>query len=207
MKVEKLILGELQTNSFIIIGENNHCVIVDPGAQANRVIDTLTRLELHLEAVLITHCHFDHIGAADEIAKKYGVDIIAHNDEGIKMMDSQKNLSALFMAKALTVEMTHAAADGDVLNYGNGLEFICIEVPGHTENSLCFYHKDGLLFSGDTLFNYSIGRTDLYSGSPYDLQRNIRRKLLELPKDTIVYPGHGIKTTIGIELKDNPYLA
>jgi hydroxyacylglutathione hydrolase len=200
-KVTCIPVGELETNCYIIEGEDKQCIVVDPGAESIKLVKIIQDLELVVKGVLITHCHFDHIGAAGLVAKKFEVDIFAQSQEAEKMMNPEENLSIYFDNKPIEIEATQQLEDGQLVDFGHGLKFKCLEVPGHTENSLCFYHEDGFVLTGDTLFNEGIGRTDLYSGSPTDLVYNIKRILFALPIHTIAYPGHGLATTIGKEMQ------
>lgn len=205
--VRSIVLGELEANCYIIEGEDKHCVLIDPGDESIRLVKTIQDLGLTVDGVLITHCHFDHIGAASQVAKKFNVEIYAHPSEATKMMNPQDNLSAFYGLNQIKVETNQFIEDGQCIDFGNGLKWTCLEVAGHTENSICFYHEEGHVFTGDTLFNDSIGRTDLYSGSPNDLVMNIKRVLLTLPVQTQVYPGHGLSTTIGKELQYNTFIS
>jgi len=205
LTIRTLELGELQTNCYIIEGEEGHCVVVDPGDESIKLVKTIQDFNLTVEAILVTHCHFDHIGAVTATAKKFGVEIYAHAAETEKMKDPEANLSAFYGLNPAVVIATRFIEHNQTLDFGYGLEFLCLEVPGHTENSMCFYHSSGHVITGDTLFNDSVGRTDLYSGSPMDLVINIKKVLFALPVATKVYPGHGLSTTIGREMQYNPY--
>jgi glyoxylase-like metal-dependent hydrolase (beta-lactamase superfamily II) len=209
--INRLMLGDLQTNCFIVSSTKNTsqdkaCILVDPGGESHKLIEMMTLRGLSLKGILITHAHFDHIGAVKDLVDYYGVAVYAHKQEAIDMMDAKKNLSELFSGKNITCKASDFIDESSILDFGDGLKFSVIEVAGHSNHSLCYHHESGHVFTGDTLFNSSIGRTDLYDGSPVDLVTNIQKKLLVLPEETLVYPGHGMQTSIRQEKASNPYL-
>lgn len=195
-------------NTYIVIGEDKKsALLVDPASDAERIVAYLTGQSLELKAMLITHGHFDHIGAVDRLVRALKVPVYAHEEEGRVMADPMKNLSTYFTSSAVTGEATETVADKDCLDFGSDLQFSAICVPGHSPKSLCYYSADAaVLFSGDTLFAGGIGRTDLYDGPGTDLKKNIQERLLHLPDATVIYPGHGEHSTIGKEKAYNPYL-
>lgn len=206
IEIQQLQLGEMQTNCFLINNPAKKCVIIDPGAEANKIIKLLQEQELELVAILVTHGHFDHIGGVNALVDELHVPVYAHEKESKMMKDPNKNLSSLFGNLTITCKANELIEDKAVLEFGEDLVFDVIEVPGHTSHSLCFYHQSGHLFTGDTLFKGSVGRTDLYSGDSRDLIKNIFTKLLKFPAETKVYPGHGLATTLNQEKSSNPYL-
>lgn len=204
MEVITLSLGLGQTNCYII-HKDSKCVVIDPGDWWEEIEKVLIFNELKLLAILITHRHYDHIGAVDEGAKSHQVPVYAHEFEADGMKDPSKNLSVL-MGLNTTAVADRFIAEGETLVIGC-FEFDVIEVSGHTEHSLCFYSKElGAVFTGDTLFKSSVGRVDFHNGTMEELCENIKHKLLVLPTDTLVYPGHGPFTSIEIEAKANPYI-
>lgn len=207
MKVYPLALGPLQTICYIVSNDQK-AVVIDPGANAGQVIRYLGTKKLELEAILLTHGHFDHIGAVNELAEKYQVPIYAHKKEKEYFENPEINLSPM-VHQSLVLKPN--------FNYQylvDGTHFTCLEtdiqvfhVPGHTTGSLCFYFaQDEMVFTGDTLFKGSIGRTDFIYGNHDQLVSGIKRKLLSLPAQTLVYPGHGDCTTIEEESQSNPFL-
>ncbi|MTL91697.1 MBL fold metallo-hydrolase, partial [Turicibacter sanguinis] len=186
----------------------NKAVVIDPAANAQTIIRHLKTKGLELEAILLTHGHFDHIGAVNELATHYQVPIYAHKKEKEYFENPDVNLSPMIYERLVL------NPNFDYQFLADGAEFDCIDtniqafhVPGHTTGSLCFYFKEGdMLFTGDTLFKGSIGRTDFIYGNHDQLVTGIKKKLLTLPKNTLVYPGHGDCTTIEEETNHNPFL-
>ncbi|MDO4926943.1 MAG: MBL fold metallo-hydrolase [Turicibacter sp.] len=207
MKVYPLVLGSVQTACYIISNEKK-AVVVDPAANANQIIQYLGTKKLELEAVLLTHGHFDHIGAVNELVAKYQVPIYAHKKEKEYFENPDVNLSPMIYERlVLNKDFEYRfISDQEVIE--------CLEtkvkafhVPGHTTGSICYYFEsEDIVFTGDTLFKHSIGRTDFIYGNHDQLIKGIRGKLLSLPGHTLVYPGHGECTTIGEESKHNPFL-
>lgn len=208
MKIKRMVLGGLANNTYIVIGQDGvSAVLVDPAYEAERIIEFLTGQGLELKAMLITHGHFDHIGAVSKIVEHTGVAVVAHEEEAKIMSDSIKNLSTYFTSRGVTAEANQFISDKEVVDFGSDLRFKAIVVPGHSPKSTCYYSKDAaLVFTGDTLFSGSMGRTDYYNGDSHDLVKNIKERLLFLPGETVVYPGHGETTTITNEKHYNPYL-
>lgn len=205
MKKKKFIVGNLQENCYVYVNEKvNEAIIVDPGAEAQRIMEYIEENEVKIIAIFLTHYHFDHIGATDELKKKYNVPVFAHEEEAKVMHDIVRNLSSKFDFKKITADVDRYIKDGETVKVGKDTKIKAIEVPGHTEHSLCYYiEEDKVVFTGDTLFKGTTGRRDLYDGSYNDLSINIKEKLYVLPDETIVYPGHGKVTTIGEEKETN----
>ncbi|QUH31200.1 MBL fold metallo-hydrolase [Vallitalea guaymasensis] len=207
MKVKTMMLGILQTNVYIVYDEESKdAVVIDPAGDEDRIIRFIEENNLRLMGILITHGHFDHIGVVDAIRDNYGVPVFTSRQEGELMADPNKNLSLNLMRTVVAVENDEVVGDKDILEFGE-LEFDCIVVPGHSPESVCYYNKDNdVLFCGDTLFAGSIGRTDFYDGPQNTLINSIKDRLMILPEETKVYPGHGFQTTIGYEKKTNIYM-
>lgn len=201
------VVGPVQTNCYFFYNEETReCVLVDPGDDAKKIKQYMGVNELKLKAILLTHGHFDHILAVEELRKEYGVSVYAAEEEKDVLKNTNLNLSGQ-MSGAVSLEADKWLRDGEELELlGQGMH--CILTPGHTQGGMCFYFpKEKVLFSGDTLFEESVGRTDLPTGSMSTLIRSIREKLFTLPEDVVVYPGHGMKTTIGREKMYNPFAA
>lgn len=207
MKVKTMMLGILQTNVYIVYDEESKdAVVIDPAGDEDRIIRFIEENNLRLMGILVTHGHFDHIGVVDAIRDNYGVPVFTSRQEGELMADPNKNLSLNLMRTVVAVENDEVVGDKDILEFGE-LEFDCIVVPGHSPESVCYYNKDNdVLFCGDTLFAGSIGRTDFYDGPQNTLINSIKDRLMILPEETKVYPGHGFQTTIGYEKKTNIYM-
>ena len=180
--------------------------MIDPADNGNLIYDKLTQNGFSVEAILLTHGHFDHIWGTKELRELSGAKIYALDKEQTLCESVDNNLSAM-VGRAYTVVPDEYVADGAELTFDN-ISFKVIATPGHTIGSCCYYvEKAGILISGDTLFQESTGRTDFPTGSMSSIVRSIREKLFVLPDDTKVYPGHGDSTTIGYEKKYNPFVA
>ncbi len=208
MKWKQVPLGPLQTNCYIVYDENQSCLIVDPGDNPKKLVSMIEQLELKPEAIVLTHAHFDHIGAVDSIRDKYGIQVYIHEKEKDWLTDAALNGSKYFMlnepVRARAAD--HLIKDEGEMAIGN-FRFEVFETPGHSPGSISMYFPDdNFVLAGDALFNGSIGRTDLPGGNHNQLIRSIHDRLLVLPEDTEVLPGHGPSTTIGHEMDSNPFL-
>lgn len=203
MKIKNLILSICGTNCYILYNEHSkECVIIDPAAEPETIDMHITKLGMEPKAILLTHGHFDHIGAVDSLKKKYGISVYAHEDEADITENGMLNLSAMFGgADSVTVDVR--------LRHGQkfslcGWNVEVVHTPGHTKGSCCYIIDDGLkkrLFSGDTLFYRSHGRTDFPTGSERMIIDSIIDRLLVLDGNMEVYSGHGETTTIEDEKK------
>ena len=200
-------VGALQTNCYIVHNiDTKECIIVDPGDEAEKICRYLTRKELKLQAIFLTHGHFDHIGAVSELKDKYSVPVYAAAEEKDVLQTDSLNMSSLIDRK-MSLSADYWVEDGQKISC-LGQEVTCILTPGHTQGGMCYYFpKAGFLFSGDTLFQESTGRTDFPTGSMSRIIRSIREKLFVLPEAVQVYPGHGPKTSIENEKMFNPFAA
>ncbi|MFP4697970.1 MAG: MBL fold metallo-hydrolase [Eubacteriales bacterium] len=207
MKIKTIGLSSMATNCYIIYDEKTEeAIIIDPAEDNNNTIEKkISTFKINPKAILLTHGHFDHIGSVDRLKKEYDIPVYASAFEKDMMEDSKKNLSKYFIGVEITANANKVIKDGDVLSIGT-FNLKCIEVPGHTQESICFYMEEGYLFSGDTLFRNSIGRSDLFEGPADTLAKNIKNKLLILPEETKVFPGHGFTTTIKQEKENNMFL-
>lgn len=203
--VKRLIVGPLEENCYIVYKENGNgkCFLVDPGASGNRILREMEDLRLVPEAILLTHGHFDHIMAVEWILKKYPeTRVHALDAEKEVLCDPEKSLLRAFGGKFET-DGIRFLPDGALLSVA-GIPFRYLATPGHTAGSACIYLEDErILFSGDTLFLESAGRTDFPTGNTAQLSESIKGKLMSLPDDTKVYPGHGEETSIAHERKFN----
>lgn len=208
MKLLGIPLGSFQTNCYILIDEKtNQAVVIDPGSEPERLIKELNGLKADVKAVLLTHGHGDHIGAVEALRKETGAPLYVHPLDAAMLGDANCNLSS-FTGEALACkESEHLVKEDDIIQVGEEIKLQVIFTPGHTQGGVCYYAKDqGLLFAGDTLFAESIGRTDFPGGSYGTLIQNIKDKLMTLPGETRVFPGHGPETTIEWEKDHNPFI-
>lgn len=204
-QIESLVLGMMGTNCYLARNrETGAMLIIDPADTPEQIHDKVRRLEGTPEAVLLTHGHFDHIGAAEAIRQRYGIPVFALDKEREVLEDPGKNLSAMFGA-GYTLKADRYLRDGDVLELA-GAGIRVLHTPGHTVGSCCYYlEQEAVLFSGDTLFRCSVGRTDFPTGSMSQLHEALHGKLLTLPEETLVLPGHDASTDIRYEKMFNPY--
>ena len=207
MQVEHLTVGPVQTNCYLAINkETKEAIIIDPGDDADRIGMRLMQLEAKPVAILLTHGHFDHAGAAKALAAQYDILVYAHEKEAETLADSRMNLSGPLAGGATTYHADVFLKDEQELTLA-GLHMRVLFTPGHTPGGCCYYFpREDVLFSGDSLFCGSVGRTDFPGGSMRTLVDSVRNKLMSLPENTVVYPGHDIETTIEQERMYNPFL-
>ena len=207
MKVEQMTLGSFGTNCYILIDETTmDAYCVDPGDYAEVIQNKLQENGWNLKGILLTHGHFDHIYAVKALKRVYDIPVYALEAEKELLNDSIKNLSDQFAAP-YTLDADVYLHDGETLLVA-GSNMQVLATPGHTAGSCCFYFpQEDLLFSGDTLFCASVGRTDMPTGSFSRIIQSIKEKLFVLDDRIKVYPGHGEATTIGYEKDYNPFLS
>lgn len=203
-------LGDFMTNCYTVYNsETREAVIIDPPSNAWFLSNMLTNQQLKCVAILLTHGHIDHIGAVPELLELIGhkIPVYASAEEVDVLNDPRKNLSAMLCDQVVTLKPDILLEAGQVIEL-LGTKITCILVPGHTKGGMCYYLEENqMLFSGDTLFSRSIGRSDFPTGNGIQLVSNIKEKLMVLPNVTAVYPGHNERTTIGREQETNPFLA
>lgn len=185
------------TNCYIVLDEKSkELMVVDPAGQADRIIEMIEILKGNVKYLYITHCHGDHTGAVEELKEKYNCKILIHRDDAPGINNPDLNLTYFIGIKNIELDADSVVDDGDLIHLGD-LEFKVIHTPGHTKGGSSLYcEKKKLLFSGDTMFRGTWGRTDLPTSSIEDIMDSITKKLLVLPGETIVYPGHGKSTRI-----------
>lgn len=208
LKVSTYPLGPIQTNCYIIQDDTNHCLIIDPGDEGHRIINKIKNNELTPVAILLTHAHFDHIGAVDVVRDKFNIPVYIHEDENEWLSNPALNGSIKYPGFPVI-----NGRKADVLLKGKEiLELGPFKIetrytPGHSPGSLSFIFNDSrFAIVGDTLFQNGVGRTDLIGGSTTVLLKSIHDELLSLDDDFIIYPGHGNSTTPVQEKDSNPYL-
>ncbi len=207
MEIKRLVLGLVRTNCYIVYTEDTKkAVIIDPAADSRRIAEEISALGVTPEAVLLTHGHFDHMLAADSLRNGYRIPVCVLKEDAELLKEPNLNCSEQFLRMAYGISADKEFTDGQKLTFLDGV-FTVIATPGHTEGSCCYYAEtEKLLFSGDTLFQGSVGRTDLPTGRAAQISLSIREKLFVLPDDTLVLSGHGDETTIGEEKQYNPYV-
>ena len=206
LKIGKIMMGMCQTNCYFVYEEGKKDVLLfDPADRGDYLYEALRDKGFLVKAILLTHGHFDHIWGAEKLRELSGAKLYAFEAERELCADPGMNISAS-AGRAVSIVPDEWFVDGQEVTL-NDITFRAILTPGHTAGSGCFYfEKDKILVSGDTLFEGSVGRTDFPTGSMSTLVRSIREKLMILPEDVKVYPGHGDMTTIGYEKDNNPFL-
>jgi len=207
MIIEKLVVGQLAANCYIVGSEvGGEGMIIDPGGDASQITSRVRELKLNIKLIVLTHGHSDHAAALKEIKEATGAQVAIHADDTKTLRRRTLNLSlflGIFYLHPLP-SPDRLLKDGDTMDIGS-LHFKVLHTPGHSPGSICLL-GEGVLFSGDTLFSLSIGRTDLPGGSFDQLMNSIQSQLMALDDKIKVYPGHGPETTIGSERGGNPFL-
>lgn len=206
MIIEKYLTGPLQVNTYLVIDEETKKgFIVDPGGFDKKIADEILEKGFTIQYIVLTHGHGDHIGGVQEFQNLYkDSKVVASEKERALLMDARLNFSRETCGRTIEIDPDIQVNDGDTLAVGN-LTLKFIMTPGHTTGGMCIY-VDKILFSGDTLFQQSIGRTDFPGGSFSEIKNSITNKLFLLPEDTQVFPGHMGLTSIGYEMRNNPFV-
>jgi hydroxyacylglutathione hydrolase len=208
--LKQFTFNELGVNAFILYDETLKCIIVDPGCSEPSQQQQLSRFlqygNLQPEAIVLTHGHFDHLSGLAWAKRTFSCSVVMHPDDLFLLNNAEQHAGLFGFSIDPPPQPDRFIGEGEVLTFGNSKVNI-MHVPGHSPGSICLYsRKSGLLICGDVLFNGSIGRTDLFGGNHPLLIRGIREKLMVLPRETTVWPGHGPNTTIGSEYDTNPFL-
>lgn len=206
MRVERFVTGIISTNCYLVINEETkQTVIIDLAACPKKLLGFIEEEGLEVEAILLTHGHFDHIMGIDGFLEHFEVPVYVHEEDEQVMNDPVLNQSSIYTS-GYTFSGAQYLRDRQTLKLA-GYVFEVIHTPGHTWGGCCYYvASENVLFSGDTLFQESVGRTDFETSSMSDLMHSVREKLFQLPEETHVYPGHMGETTIGHEKIHNPYV-
>lgn len=206
MKIEKFVIGIIGTNCYLVQNEETkECILIDPAVLRAEIVSHIRSQGLKLKAILLTHGHFDHIMGVDGFLAEFPVPVYAHEKEKELLNDASLNSSSTY-GPPYTFSGAEYVKDHEKL-HAAGFDIEVIYTPGHTIGGCCYYvPSEGVLFSGDTLFCSSIGRSDFPTGSAGQLIRSIQERLMCLPDETRVYPGHMDETTIAFEKKSNPFL-
>ncbi len=199
------ILPEYGTNTILVWDEESkEAILIDPGSPSDVLYKEIVKMNLKVTAILNTHGHADHIGGNEYFKSKFACPILIHQADKDKLIDSKKNLSAFMGQDIVSPAADVILQEGDIVKLGK-IDLKVIHTPGHTEGGISLYGQ-GILISGDTLFQLSVGRTDFPGGSFEKLENSIKDKLFVLPDETIVIPGHGGFTSIDREKLENPFI-
>lgn len=208
MKIEKFVEPNFGENIYVLSDdESKKCAVIDPGLGANvesKVLSYIKNNNLILEYIILTHGHGDHIGAVKYVKERTNAKVIAHHDEKELLLDKKKNLSNMMHCGPQEFDADIYVKDKDKLELGN-LKLTFLHTPGHTKGCMCI-RVGNEMFTGDTLFAGSIGRTDLYGGDYKQIEKSLK-KLSKYEDNVVIYPGHGPHSTLGVEKMTNPYMS
>jgi hydroxyacylglutathione hydrolase len=203
MRVEKIAVGQLDVNCFVVSDGSPEAMVIDPGDESDRISWTIDQLSLRPRYILFTHAHYDHVCAGGDLKARYGASIVMHESERDTYLATKDLCISWGYGPEDFPPPDLLVKDGDLITVG-GITFEVLHAPGHTPGGICLYGSK-TLFSGDTLFRGAVGRTDL-AGGDIELLGNSLKRILDFPPDTRVLCGHGEETTIGFELQHNPFL-
>lgn len=208
LKIQKLPVGELEANCYLVYDGENNAVIIDPGAEPDYILSEIESLGIKPLAILLTHAHFDHFGAAAEVIEKYQIPLYVHTFDRPMVTSAEYSLAVQLgfgaMYRRPDENFIRTFEDNETLKFSEELEFLVIHTPGHSPGSSCFRHGD-ILFSGDTLFRDGVGRVDFQGGNIHDMRKSLAR-LGALEGDCKVYTGHYAETTLEHERTFGHYL-
>lgn len=206
MKIIIMPVGPIEANCYIVFDEKTkECMVIDPGDEGNRIFEEIEKQSLTVKYIVNTHGHGDHIGANRYLKEKTGAELLIHEEDAPMLTDPAKNMSLYMGANINKPAADRHLHEGDILEIGSA-KFTVLHTPGHTKGGICLLGKE-VCFTGDTLFQFSIGRTDLPGGSYNEIITSIETKLLTLDEKITVFPGHGPQTTIAKEKANNPFFS
>ncbi len=208
MKFETVVVGPLAVNSYVIYDEETRdCVIIDPGEEGFKIIETISTLNLNPKEIWLTHAHFDHLGGIAAVTRKYDVTVFLHSEDYFLYKTANEH------AIVFGFDIETPNPDPSFFNMKIGTKKIgsftidILHTPGHSPGGVSFYNKErNIVFTGDLIFDHSVGRTDVPGGSFEDLESSIQKQIYTLGDDCVIYPGHGPKTSVGREKKQNPFV-
>lgn len=205
MILKSIVVGSFGANCYVVgCEETKEAVVIDPGGEVNLILDELKGKGLKVKYIVNTHGHIDHIGGNDELREATGAQVMIHEQDASMLTEPKLNFSGMMGRQEGFKAADTLLKEGDVIEFGT-IKLKVLHTPGHTKGGICLL-TDGLVFTGDTLFNESIGRTDFPGGDYDSIIKSILEKLMTLPDETIVYPGHMGDSTIAHERKHNPFL-
>ena len=203
MIIETVVVGPFESNCYVVGSEPTmEGMIIDPGADAGKIMGIVKARKLDIKFIVLTHGHIDHVSALPQVREATGAPVAIHAADAVFLQGQRQDSVMGFQYPQVTVD--RQLQGGDKLTLG-GLDFLVLHTPGHTPGGISLLGP-GVVFTGDALFNYSVGRTDFPGGSHQQLINGIQTKLMVLPDSTAVYPGHGPASTIGAERRGNPFL-
>lgn len=205
MKVIQIPTQGFVANCYLVYSTDAKAgFVVDPGNNIEDIVAEIDKNNIELKYIILTHGHGDHLSGVQSLKERYDIPLLIHNEDAEMIENADLNLSRMIYQRVIELKADRLLKDGDILEFGSE-RVVVIHTPGHTKGGISLYFDDKLI-TGDTLFEGSIGRTDLYGGNLKQLKESIKGKLFDLPNNTIVYPGHGDTTTIDLEKASNPYL-
>lgn len=195
----------VSANCYIVYNENKKGVIIDPGSKRSQITEIIDSEEIEVKKILLTHGHADHIYSLESIKKEYNVPVLVHQGDYEMIKDGNMNFSNQMFGRPIEVEADKKITGEEVLEIDGNFKVKVLHTPGHTPGGVCYLIGEAL-FTGDTIFANSIGRTDFPGGNYDEILESIEEKILTLPEDTILLPGHGPKTTVKLEIENNPFI-